>query len=67
MDQLAAFLYDLFVSGTSLAEKVLRSIVVYAFLVLILRVGGHRELAQMNAFDLYSRRFEPGVTRPRAS
>src|SRR5438034_7086980 len=46
------FLADLFVPGVSILEKVLRPLVIYAFLVLILRVGGRRELAQMNAFDL---------------
>ena len=46
------FLADLFVPGVSILEKILRPLVIYAFLVLILRVGGRRELAQMNAFDL---------------
>ncbi|MDQ5837925.1 MAG: DUF421 domain-containing protein [Acidobacteriota bacterium] len=35
-----------------LAEKVLRPVVVYAALVLLLRVFGKRELAQLNPFDL---------------
>jgi uncharacterized membrane protein YcaP (DUF421 family) len=51
-DTLMLFLNDLFMPGTSLAEKVVRPIAVYIFLVLILRLGGRRELAQMNAFDL---------------
>jgi uncharacterized membrane protein YcaP (DUF421 family) len=51
-DGLSLFLRDLFVPGTGLAEKILRPIAVYIFLVVILRVGGRRELAQMNAFDL---------------
>jgi uncharacterized membrane protein YcaP (DUF421 family) len=38
--------------GTPVLEKVLRPIVVYAFLVLLLRVFGKRELAQLNPFDL---------------
>jgi uncharacterized membrane protein YcaP (DUF421 family) len=33
-------------------EKVLRPVVVYLFLVLLLRVFGKRELAQLNPFDL---------------
>src|SRR5256885_16998896 len=49
---LTAFFKDLFIPGVSLAEKILRPLVVYLFLVLILRIGGRRELAQMNAFDL---------------
>src|ERR1041384_4625756 len=51
-DALRTFLTDLFVPGTGLAEKIVRPIAVYVFLVLILRIGGRRELAQMNAFDL---------------
>jgi uncharacterized membrane protein YcaP (DUF421 family) len=54
MDQssLGALLGDLFVPGVSLAEKIVRPIVIYLFLIVILRIGGRRELAQMNAFDL---------------
>jgi uncharacterized membrane protein YcaP (DUF421 family) len=52
MDAVGLFLQDLFVPGTSLAEKIIRPVAVYLFLVLILRIGGRRELAQMNAFDL---------------
>jgi uncharacterized membrane protein YcaP (DUF421 family) len=33
-------------------EKIVRPIIVYAFLVLLLRVFGKRELAQLNPFDL---------------
>ena len=51
-DALGRFLNDLFVPGTSIAEKIVRSVGVYLFLVLILRVGGRRELGQLNAFDL---------------
>ena len=36
----------------SLAEKVLRPVIVYAALVVLLRVFGKRELAQLNPFDL---------------
>jgi uncharacterized membrane protein YcaP (DUF421 family) len=35
-----------------LAEKVLRPVIVYAALVVLLRVFGKRELAQLNPFDL---------------
>jgi uncharacterized membrane protein YcaP (DUF421 family) len=34
------------------AEKILRPIIVYAFLVICLRVFGKRQLAQLNPFDL---------------
>ena len=43
---------DIFVIGTPLAEKILRPVVVYFFLVAVLRVFGKRELAQLNPFDL---------------
>jgi uncharacterized membrane protein YcaP (DUF421 family) len=43
---------DTFVLGAPLAEKILRPVVVYFFLVGILRVFGKRELAQLNPFDL---------------
>ena len=51
-DFVTTFLRDLFIPGTSLAEKIIRPAAVYAFLVIILRIGGRRELGQMNAFDL---------------
>jgi uncharacterized membrane protein YcaP (DUF421 family) len=43
---------DLLVAQIPLLEKVLRSIAVYLFLVLALRLAGKRELAQLNSFDL---------------
>ncbi len=43
---------DIFVLGAPLAEKVLRPVLVYIFLVVALRVFGKRELAQLNPFDL---------------
>jgi uncharacterized membrane protein YcaP (DUF421 family) len=52
VDALGLFLQDLFVPGTSLVEKIVRPVAVYAFLIVILRVGGRRELGQLNAFDL---------------
>jgi uncharacterized membrane protein YcaP (DUF421 family) len=36
----------------SVAEKMLRPVLVYAFLVVSLRLAGKRELAQLNPFDL---------------
>jgi uncharacterized membrane protein YcaP (DUF421 family) len=43
---------DMFVLVLPLAEKILRPIVVYAFLVISLRLSGKRELVQLNPFDL---------------
>src|SRR5689334_13122982 len=43
---------DIFTVGTPIVEKVLRPILVYFFLVIVLRVFGKRELAQLNPFDL---------------
>jgi uncharacterized membrane protein YcaP (DUF421 family) len=43
---------DMFELPVPVAEKVLRPIIVYAFLVVGLRVFGKRELAQLNPFDL---------------
>jgi uncharacterized membrane protein YcaP (DUF421 family) len=43
---------DMFVVGLPLAEKILRPIFVYAFLVISLRLSGKRELVQLNPFDL---------------
>lgn len=43
---------DLFVPGEPIAAKILRPVIVYAFLVVSLRLAGKRELAQLNPFDL---------------
>jgi uncharacterized membrane protein YcaP (DUF421 family) len=43
---------DLFVVGVPIAEKIIRPILVYAFLLVGLRLAGKRELAQLNPFDL---------------
>jgi len=43
---------EIFVLGAPLVEKVLRPIIVYMFLVILLRIFGKRELAQLNPFDL---------------
>ncbi len=44
--------HDIFAVGTPVAEKVIRPILVYVFLVILLRAFGKRELAQLNPFDL---------------
>lgn len=43
---------DMFVMGLPVLEKILRPIIVYAFLVVGLRLSGKRELVQLNPFDL---------------
>ena len=43
---------DMFVLALPIAEKILRPICVYAFLVVGLRLSGKRELVQLNPFDL---------------
>jgi uncharacterized membrane protein YcaP (DUF421 family) len=43
---------DMFVLALPVAEKILRPIVIYLFLVIGLRLAGKRELAQLNPFDL---------------
>jgi uncharacterized membrane protein YcaP (DUF421 family) len=43
---------DMFVLAIPVAEKILRPVVVYLFLVIGLRLAGKRELAQLNPFDL---------------
>jgi len=42
----------MFVLAIPLAEKILRPVIVYAFLIVGLRLAGKRELAQLNPFDL---------------
>jgi len=43
---------DMFALGLPVLEKILRPIIVYAVLVVGLRLAGKRELAQLNPFDL---------------
>ena len=43
---------DMFVIAVPLLEKILRPILVYLALVVLLRIFGKRELAQLNPFDL---------------
>jgi uncharacterized membrane protein YcaP (DUF421 family) len=45
-------LRDMFSLTLPVLEKILRPIIVYIFLVLILRIFGKRELAQLNPFDM---------------
>ena len=42
----------MFALNLPVAEKILRPVIVYAFLVIMLRIFGKRELAQLNPFDL---------------
>jgi uncharacterized membrane protein YcaP (DUF421 family) len=43
---------NMFVLGLPVLEKILRPIIVYAVLIVGLRLAGKRELAQLNPFDL---------------
>jgi uncharacterized membrane protein YcaP (DUF421 family) len=43
---------DMFVVTLPILEKILRPMVVYFFLVVVLRLSGKRELVQLNPFDL---------------
>jgi uncharacterized membrane protein YcaP (DUF421 family) len=49
---IASLASDLFVPQVSLLEKGVRSLLVFAFLVVALRLGGKRELGQINVLDL---------------
>jgi uncharacterized membrane protein YcaP (DUF421 family) len=44
--------HEIFDVGTPVLEKILRPVIVYIFLVVLLRIFGKRELAQLNPFDL---------------
>jgi len=43
---------DMFVLAVPILEKIIRPIIIYAFLVISLRLSGKRELVQLNPFDL---------------
>ena len=43
---------DLWIPDVSILEKIIRPILVYAFLLIALRLGGKRELGQLTGFDL---------------
>src|SRR3982750_770166 len=45
-------LHDMFYLGVPVAEKIIRPVLVYFFLIVVLRLAGKRELAQLNPFDL---------------
>ena len=47
-----AMWHDIFAVGVPVLEKIVRPIIVYFFLVALLRAFGKRELAQLNPFDL---------------
>ena len=49
--QMSAF-RDMFALGLPVAEKMLRPVIIYLFLIVLLRLAGKRELAQLNTFDL---------------
>ena len=51
-DELGRIVNDVVVPGVPVAEKLLRSVVVYVFLVALLRLAGRHTLSQINAFDL---------------
>jgi uncharacterized membrane protein YcaP (DUF421 family) len=44
--------HHMFILSIPILEKILRPIIVYAFLIIGLRLAGKRELAQLNPFDL---------------
>jgi len=43
---------DLLIPGEPLVAKIIRPIIIYLFLVIGLRLGGKRELAQLSPFDI---------------
>jgi uncharacterized membrane protein YcaP (DUF421 family) len=51
-DLIQTLSHDMFHLPVPLAEKILRPVIVYLFLVVFLRIFGKRELAQLNPFDL---------------
>lgn len=48
----ASFWKDMFHLDIPVIEKIMRPVIVYAFLIVGLRLAGKRELAQLNPFDL---------------
>jgi uncharacterized membrane protein YcaP (DUF421 family) len=44
--------HDIGTMGIPIAEKVLRTVAVYGGIAVLLRLGGKRDLAQLNTFDL---------------
>src|SRR5260370_17087409 len=47
-----AICQDIMTPGVSVTEKLLRTVLVYLFLIVGLRLAGKRELSQINPFDL---------------
>jgi uncharacterized membrane protein YcaP (DUF421 family) len=47
-----AMLHSLFDPGVAIGERILRGLLVYAFLLVAIRAFGRRELGQLTAFDL---------------
>src|SRR5580765_6848627 len=45
-------MHDFLVPGIPILEKLARTLLVYGFLLVGLRVAGKRELSQLNSFDL---------------
>ena len=43
---------DIFIPDVHIVEKIIRPVLVYAFLIIGLRIAGKRELVQLNRFDL---------------
>jgi hypothetical protein len=43
---------DMLLPGLPVIDKILRAILVYAFLVVALKLAGRRKRAQLNTFDL---------------
>ncbi len=43
---------DLLTPGIPIGEKLIRTVIVYAFLLIGLRLAGKREMSQLNTFDL---------------
>ena len=52
MHLVATIPHDLFASGIPVVEKVVRTVAVYLGILLLLRLAGKRDLAQLNTFDL---------------
>ncbi|MGH9137581.1 MAG: DUF421 domain-containing protein [Acidimicrobiales bacterium] len=48
---IASITNDLFTMGVPIAEKAIRTVAVYGTLLVLLRLAGKRELAQLNSFD----------------
>jgi uncharacterized membrane protein YcaP (DUF421 family) len=48
----ANFWSDILLPGAPIAEKIIRPVLVYLFLIVGFRLAGKRELAQLNPFDL---------------